>query len=231
MIWNLFPAYIEPNEEGDNSTFAFSNIHCTMDQLSWGSLSPQVYYKPTPSLKEINDSTATIVMDYMISAKNENDETELYAVSEYYRMLYTEERIRLLDFERTVNEVFNPENTGVITSSGIDLGIAGRDVEYLSDLKSNCVAFVRQGALWEYSGSRKQDGRGLQFSAGKPRSDARDTYDQNDIQIVNIDEAGNMYFLVCGYMNRGDHEGESGVAVYYFNASKFQYYRVPLCRR
>lgn len=77
-----------------------------MDQLSWGSLSPQAYYKPTPSLKEINDSTATIVMDYMISAKNDNNETELYAVSEYYRMLYTEERIRLLDFERTVNEVF-----------------------------------------------------------------------------------------------------------------------------
>lgn len=211
-------AYIEPNEEGDNSTFAFSNIHCTMDQLSWGSLSPQAYYKPTPSLKEINDSTATIVMDYMISAKNENDETELYAVSEYYRMLYTEERIRLLDFERTVNEVFNPENTGVITSSGIDLGIAGRDVEYLSDLKSNCVAFVRQGALWEYQAAGNKMVEVFSFPQ-ENRSDARDTYDQNDIQIVNIDEAGNMYFLVCGYMNRGDHEGESGVAVYYFNAT------------
>lgn len=49
-------------------------------------------------------------------------------------------------------------------------------------------------------------------------SDARDTYNQNEIQIVNIDEGGNMYFLVSGYMNRGNHEGESGVAVYYFDA-------------
>ena len=30
-------AYIEPSDEGDNSTFAFSDIHCSMDQLSWGS--------------------------------------------------------------------------------------------------------------------------------------------------------------------------------------------------
>ena len=130
----------------------------------------------------------------------------------------TEERIRLLDFERTVNEVFNPENTGVITSSGIDLGIAGRDVEYLSDLKNNCVAFVRQGALWEYQTSGNKMVEVFSFPQ-QSNSDARDTYMQNDIQIVNIDEAGNMYFLVSGYMNRGRHEGESGVAVYYFNAT------------
>lgn len=50
---------------------------------------------------------------------------------------------------------------------------------------------------------------------------------QNDIQIVNIDEAGNMYFLVSGYMNRGRHEGESGVAVLLFQCHGFQHYRVP----
>lgn len=160
-----------------------------MDQLSWGSLSPQAYYKPTPSLKEINDSTATIVMDYMISAKNDNNETELYAVSEYYRMLYTEERIRLLDFERTVNEVFNPENTGVITSSGIDLGIAGRDVEYLSDLKNNCVAFVRQGALWEYQTSGNKMMEVFQFPATEQFRCQRHLHAER-YSVVNIDGGG-----------------------------------------
>lgn len=210
-------AYIEPREDGDNSTFAFTDIHCTMDQLSWGSLNPQAYYKPTPSLKEINDNTATIVMDYMISAKNEENETELYAVSEYYRMLYTEERIRLLDFERTTDEIFNPEKTGTILTNGINLGVAGKDVVYKSDLKNNYVAFVQHGALWMYRPSGNRLTQVFSFPQ-EENSDARDTYNQNDIQIVNIDEGGNMYFLVCGYMNRGKHEGESGVAVYYFNA-------------
>ena len=91
-------------------------------------------------------------------------------------------------------------------------------MEYLSDLKNNCVAFVRQGALWEYQTSGNKMMEVFSFPQ-QSNSDARDTYMQNDIQIVNIDEAGNMYFLVSGYMNRGRHEGESGVAVYYFNAT------------
>ncbi len=210
-------AYIEPSEEGDNTTLDFVDIHCSMDQISWGNLSPTAYYKPTPSLKEINQSTATIVMDYMISAKNSQEETELYAVSEYYRMLYTEERIRLLDFERTTNQIFNPENSSTILSSGINLGIASRDTEYLSNRENTCVAFVQQGALWMYQTGANKMVQVFSFPQEK-NSDARDTYSQNDIQIINLDEAGNMFFLVCGYMNRGEHEGESGVDVFYFNA-------------
>ena len=54
--------------------------------------------------------------------------------------------------------------------------------------------------------------------AQEGKLDSRSMYNRNDIQVVNIDEQGSMYFLVCGYMNRGIHEGESGVAVYYYDA-------------
>ena len=40
---------------------------------------------------------------------------------------------------------------------------------------------------------------------------------QHDIKILNVDEKGNTTFAVCGYMNRGSHEGETGSAVYYYN--------------
>ncbi len=49
---------------------------------------------------------------------------------------------------------------------------------------------------------------------------------QNDIQIVNIDEAGNMYFLVSGYMNR-DGTRENPVCGLLFQCHGFQHYRVP----
>jgi len=209
-------AYIEPNAEGDNTNFAFMDIHSSMDQLSWAGLTPTAYYKPVPSIKEINATTATVVMDYMISARNEQEETELYAVSEYYRMLYSEERIRLLDFERTTNEIFNPEKSNVILSSGINLGVTDRAIEYSNDRNNRYFAFVQQGALWLYRVSGHEMVQVFRFMQ-EENSDARDTYAQNDIQIVDIDSDGNMYFLVCGYMNRGDHEGTSGVAVYYFN--------------
>ena len=34
---------------------------------------------------------------------------------------------------------------------------------------------------------------------------------------MNIDEAGNIAFLVYGYMNRGTHEGQVGASAYYYD--------------
>lgn len=209
--------YVEPDADADNSTFAHVDIHNSTAQMIWQGLSPQVYYKPIPSIRELNANTATIVMDYMISATDEEGQVELYRVSEYYRMRYTESRILLLDFERDTSEIFNPD-AEVLSDKGIVLGITDRDVTYKNDLNNNFFAFVREGALWCYSISDNKLVQVFSFPQ-ESNSDARDMYDQNDIQIVNIDEQGNMYFLVCGYMNRGVHEGESGVAVYYYDAA------------
>ncbi len=207
---------LEPDDTGDNTTLNFTNIHCSTAQLAWADLDPQVYSKPTPSIRELNATTATVVMDYMISAVNEQNETELYNVSEYYRMRYTQTRIMLLDFERTTQQIFNPENT-VLQENGINLGIAGRDVQYKNDTKQNYFAFVREGALWLYQVATGKMTQVFSFPQ-EENSDGRDTYSQNEIQIIDMDENGNLYFLVCGYMNRGVHEGEAGVAVYYFDS-------------
>lgn len=37
------------------------------------------------------------------------------------------------------------------------------------------------------------------------------------MKILNVDEAGNVIFIVYGYMNRGKHEGEVGVSAYFYN--------------
>lgn len=210
-------AYIEPDETGNNASLAHVDIHCTMDQISWGDLGPQVYYKPVPSLKEVNSNTATIRLDYMVTADSGDGKTEYYKVSEYYRLRYTEERIMLLDFERDVSQMFDPE-ADVLTEKGIDLGINSRDIEYKNDAGNRYFGFALNGTLWLFDSSASRVTQVFSFPQ-ESGSDVRDTYGQNDIQIINIDENGNMYFLICGYMNRGAHEGESGVALYYFDAS------------
>lgn len=63
--------FVEPDTEADNSSFAHVDIHSSTAQMVWKGLNPQVYYKPTPSIRELNENTATIVMDYMISAAGE----------------------------------------------------------------------------------------------------------------------------------------------------------------
>lgn len=210
---------MEPDNSVDKNTLAYVNIHSDSGQLTWGQLNPQVYQKPTPNIREINENTATVVMDYMVSATDNDGNVELYHVSEYYRMRYTEARVMLLNFERNTSEVFNPGNP-VFTDKGINLGIAGKEITYKNDLKNNYFAFVREGALWCYDVSGNKMAEIFSFPQEKNMG-IRDMYSQNDIQIINIDEQGNIYFLVCGYMNRGSHEGESGVAVYYYDAASY----------
>ena len=212
----LISQTIEPNEEGDNTTLAHMDIHSSGAQLMWGELSPQIYLKPIPSIKELNENTATLELDYVIITQGETEEeTEMYHVTEYYRMRYAQSQVMLLDFERDTNEIFNPENS-VLVTNGIRLGINSRDITYKCDPQKNYFAFAQEGALWLYETETNKLTQVFSFLQNG-KLDARDIYDENNIRIVNIDENGNMTFLLCGYMNRGQHEGECGVAVYTYN--------------
>ena len=214
----LISQTIEPNEDGDNTNLAHMDIHCSADQLMWADLRPQAYLKPIPSIKELNENTATLEMDYVITAQGDNeDDVEMYHVTEYYRMRYAESRVMLLDFERDTNQIFDPEDS-VLVSNGIRLGISGQDITYKCDTEKRYFGFVQEGSLWLYQAGNNNLTQVFSFLQNG-KLDARDIYDENNIRIINIDTMGNMYFLVCGYMNRGSHEGECGVAVYYYDAA------------
>ncbi len=208
-------AVVEPNETTDqNMTLAKTDIHDSVSKLMWGSLNPQIYYKPTPSLVDINGTTASFVLDYRISAVNSEGVTEIYNIKEFYRLRYTDTRVFLLDFTRTTDQIFNTEST-VLESDGINLGITDSEVEYVMDTKKKIIAFVQENELWTY---RINDGR-LTRVFGFPQTenmDYRDFYDKNNIKILRVDNSGDVWFVVSGYMNRGAHEGENGIGVYHY---------------
>lgn len=211
-------AAVEPDETTDaEQTLAYMDIHDSVDQLTWGNLNPQIYYKPTPKIKEINQNTATLTLDYRIAAVNEDGITEVYNVHESYRVRYTDTRIFLLNLERTTDEIFNPENN-VLQSNGINLGITDKNVEYASDERNRVVAFVQENELWSYDISDETLTQIFSFPQ-KENMDYRDFYDAHSIHILNVSSEGDVWFAVAGYMNRGSHEGENGVAVYYYEAA------------
>ena len=209
--------YLEPEYDVEQTNLSYMDIHTTPEQLEWGNLNPQIYYKSIPAIKELNETTATITQQYLISAADEDGNVELYTVNEYFRLRYADEVVMLLDFERTTDEVFDPDN-GVITDSGIDLGITQNDISFASDSNHNYFAFEQSGELWSYD---VQSGKMAQIFTFRQKgdSDYRDIYGEHDIRVLNVSAGGNVYFIVAGYMNRGRHEGESGVALYYYDAS------------
>lgn len=48
----------------------------------------------------------------------------------------------------------------------------------------------------------------------------RNLNDQHAVRIISMDNSGNLAFAVYGYMNRGEHEGEVGVGIYYFDVER-----------
>lgn len=206
--------YLETNSSVDNSNFNKVTINSKFEQVTWGSLNVKQETEPIPEIKEIDNQTASVILNYIVSVKSESDFTEYYNVKEYYRVRYTQERIYLLDFDRTMNQIFDAKNS-VFKENRLTLGITNADIEYKDNTSGNIVAFVQEGELYSLNISENKIMK--LFSFKDDVLDSRENYNQNDIKIINIDEAGNVSFVVYGYMNRGNHEGQVGIDVFYYN--------------
>ena len=206
---------VEPDETtGEAKTLATMDIHDSVSQLMWGDLNPQMYYKPTPSLVDINGTTASFVLNYRISAVNAEGAVEIYNVEEFYRLRYTDTRVFLLDFTRNTQEIFDVDSQALQTE-GINLGICDPDVEFSFDSKKQVLAFVQENELWAY----RINGGKMTKVFGFPQEenmDYRDFYDQNNIKVLRVDNSGDLWFAVSGYMNRGKREGENGIGIFYY---------------
>ena len=152
----------------------------------------------------------------MVSSVNESGQIEYYNIEEYYRVRYTTSRIYLLNFERTMNQIFRGENDSVYDQY-IQLGIREANVEYKANEVGTSVAFVQEGELWSYNQEANTLAKVFSFR-GYEGVDDRENYGEHDIKIVNIDEAGSIDYIVYGYMNRGIHEGTVGIAVYHYDS-------------
>lgn len=209
-------AYMEPSKTEDNTSLAKVTIHSSLDNLSWGNLKPEVITPVLPSIKEINVETAAVLLEYFVSADTKAGPC-VYRVKEFYRIRYTSNRIYLLNYERTMEELFDIEKTSV-SKSDFKIGIAEEEnLDLMTNEDSTRVAFVREGALWYYSLAENK--AVCVFSFLSENEDyLREAYDQHSIRILNMDDSGNMDFTVYGYMNRGDYEGKTGLVLYHFYA-------------
>lgn len=208
--------YLEPNASGDNSTLQKVDIHSSLKQVTWADLGAERLTTPVPSIKEITDSYTVVVLDYLVGATGDAGELEYYSVEEDYRIRYTSDRMYLLNYERTMNEIFMAEHAQFYDNY-IQLGIREGEVEYTSNEKGDIVCFVQEGELWCFNETTNQLAKVFGFR-GSDGMDARENYGEHDIRIINIDETGSVNFVVYGYMNRGRHEGQTGICVYHYDS-------------
>ncbi|MCR5747326.1 MAG: hypothetical protein K6G03_06420 [Lachnospiraceae bacterium] len=208
--------YLESDSTGDNSTFARVNIHSNFDQVTWGALQPTRVSTAYIRVLDLADNIGSFMIDYRVSC-GIDDKDNYYYVNEYYRVRYSEDRIYLLDFERKMNEEFTGGKSA-FANDKIILGIHDTAVEFKVNNAGNAIAFVNDGSLFAY---RAEDTRIVKVFSfiDENNDDERTRYQGHGIKVLSIDEGGNIRFLVHGYQNRGDHEGEICAVVYYYDSS------------
>lgn len=208
--------YLESNSEGDNSTFNKVNIHSSFAQVTWGELVVTKLTEPVPDIVDITEQTASIKQTYYVST-GEDKNKKFYRVSEYYRIRYTKDRTYLLDYERTMEQIFSEKNVP-FENNKINLGIVSSDFDFLESEDGNIFVFENEGRLFSYNVTDNKLSVLFGFYDSENR-DARTMNQQHNIQVLYVDEAGNIQFATYGYMNRGRHEGDVGIQIYYYNST------------
>ncbi|MGN0402978.1 MAG: hypothetical protein ACI4HQ_12080 [Acetatifactor sp.] len=208
--------YLEPNAKlEDNSSFHKVNIHSSFWQITWGELNVTEVSEPEVKMTDITEQTASFLVDYIVSTY-EGKEITYYTVEEAYRIRYSTERMYLLDYERTMTQL--PETKNMYANDKIMLGIVDVEVPMLESEGGSIIVFESANKLFSYNVSTNSLIEIFGFYNGE-NADARTIYNNHSVKILDVDEGGNVYFAVYGYMNRGRHEGEVGVQVCAYNSS------------
>ena len=201
--------YLETDTTRNETSLASVDIHSRYKKIIWDGMPVEESLKPTISYLEAEKDVISLQMDYQVSYTNENNENEKYQVKDYFRIRKTNMRMYLLDYERKAERLFYSDNK-VFTETGINLGIQWQKVPYMANEEGSVVNFVVSDELWCYDVAQNKLSKVFSFKNG---NDKRGLHDEFEIQMINLEDSGSMDFIVKGYMNRGRHEGETGVAV------------------
>lgn len=219
MLYPYMQAYEGQND--DSLSMGHFNLDSSYEELIWSGVNPVRITSIIPQIKEIDINYAVIELDYVNMAQNGDSDADYYSVKEYYRVSYGSEGISVMNFDRYVEEYFN--RTGIDNKNNVyEIGVVvdeELDYRYSSDNKK--ISFVRNGQLWLYDYSENQISMVFGFWLDDVEN-VRNTYNNYGINIISMNDDGNMVFAVYGYMNRGIHEGKLGISLCSYDAKALE---------
>ena len=203
---------LESDSSTDNTSFGHVDIKSTYNHVGWGDLTPQLNGPVNVSIKDFNQTIGSVMLEYEITAENENGGISVFDVDEFFCVQYVNNNYYLIAYERQADERFEFSESS-ISNNMIELGVISEknipmDV-FVSDAYN---VFTAGGELWCYNSDSNNALR--LFSFKENENDVRTLYDEHEFKVVSADDAGNIQFTVTGYMNSGLHEGKCGVGFY-----------------
>lgn len=207
---------LEPSSTNRNSSLASVDITSNSDLVTWGNMSPDIITDELITIKEYNMETACVQYNYFVKANTDSGE-EIYHIKEFYRVRYASRTNYLLNFERTMEAVFDSDLASVQTSQ-LKLGITDEtDSRLFTNKAEDIMFFARGGDLYRYDMKKNQMMKIYSmFSEDAPY--IYRAYDEHAIRLLKVDEEDNLYFCAYGYFPRGQYEGDVAVVLYEYSA-------------
>lgn len=211
--------YLESTYRGEGTTYASVDIKDSYYMVCWGDLEPKLLTSPQLTISEIYSNIAVGTLDYMVELDTDTG-TEQYYVKEKFRVTVSGSSRHLLNYERTMESVFD-ETLASLSQNQFKLGITtNTDMELLTNSDASQLAFVRNKELWHYNLAESTLFRVFSMHAENEVEQGL-ACDQYNIRMLKLYENGDISFMVYGYMGRGDYEGRTGVLLYrYFRGEE-----------
>lgn len=208
--------YLETDPNMDNSSLGRVSLKNNFAQLTWRGLQMKRESEVSIHLKELQGIMATIELDYVVSSTDEEGNQEYYDITESFTLKWNARRIYMMNYDRRMNQIFSGDGN-LYSDKRIMLGVSDSDeLQAMSDPTDQYKAFVANRALWCYDADKGSSTKVFAFR--KSEDDLRTNFNSYGIKILSVSELGNIDFLVYGYMNRGNHEGTTGVALYRYES-------------
>lgn len=213
--------YLESDDTGDNTNLGVVNLKSSFEQLTYRQLNLQLIGVKDIRLCAYDGYMGEIKIIFSASSKNDNEAAQLYEISESFVIRVAPERLYMMDYTRTMSEVFLGD-LSLFNAQKIWLGINKNDIiSGLSSPNERFTAFVsNRDLIYIDRGLADEKSKRTEVKPGAMKlysfrsgvdSGLRSAYNKNDIKLLRADNEGGVDFLVYGYMNRGEHEGQTGI--------------------
>lgn len=204
--------YIEPDSTKDNSDLSSVDITSSYSAVSYGDMEVMETVSPVFRIRGCTSDTYVLYGTYLLSAPDSDGVTRYFTCSETFRIREGFDGFHLISYSRQMEQVFDPQNADYQDST-VPLGIADDGMQVVASDDSSCLAFVQAGRLYSVQVSDTASQVATIYAFGDPAdADCRIENKNHGIRILSVADNGDIDFLVYGYFNCGEHEGQVGVS-------------------
>ncbi|MCQ2609755.1 MAG: hypothetical protein MJ151_03065, partial [Lachnospiraceae bacterium] len=210
--------YLETNPNVDQKQLFNVTIESNFEQLTWGGTKMKKESEYYYDVFQAQDYCYNVNVYYLASCKNDNNENEYYSVKDEYVLRWDEKRFYIMKFDRSTEEYINLDND-IFDKEKKRFSLGVTDIDLFEKMESDnkkYAVFNKNKEIYLYD----DENHSIQNIYGYHIHD-KDSYMRNMVDVntklLDIEDNGNVKFLVYGYNRNGANEGLVGISVYSYD--------------